>query len=191
MAPGSIGVMMADMTPQRDPSPWITRFAHLAPEHQPVLDLACGSGRHTRLFLERGHRVTAVDIDLSDVGDIDGHENATLVKQDLEDGSVWPFGTQTFGAIVVTNYLHRPLLPSLVATVASGGVLLYETFGQGNEAFGKPSNPDYLLKPGELLEAVRGILQVTAYEHGEHSEPNRCVVQRICAVNRQTPVALP
>lgn len=190
MAPGIIGLMMAGMTPQRDASPWITRFAHLAPEHLPVLDLACGSGRHTRLFLERGHRVTSVDIDLSDVGDIDGSENTTLVKKDLEDGSVWPFGTQTFGAVVVTNYLHRPLLPSLVATVASGGVFLYETFGQGNEAFGKPSNPDFLLKPGELLEAVRGILQVIAYEHGEHAEPNRSIVQRICAVNRQTPVGL-
>lgn len=172
------------------PSDWVRRFAGLAPEMQPVLDLACGSGRHARLFLERGHQVTATDIDLSDIGDLEGHAGLTLVRHDLEDGSVWPFGTQTFGAVVVTNYLHRPLLAPLVATVAHGGVLIYETFAEGNAAFGKPSNPDFLLKPGELLEAVRGVLQVVAYEHGRQDEPRPAVVQRICAVNAARPVGL-
>jgi SAM-dependent methyltransferase len=174
------------MQVQHEPSPWVTRFAHLAPDFQPVLDLACGSGRHTRLLVERGLRVTAVDIDLSDIGDLESDGKVTLVKRDLEDGSIWPFGTQTFGAVVVTNYLHRPLLPAIVATVASGGVLIYETFAQGNEAFGKPSNPDYLLKPGELIEAVRGTLQIIAFEHGRQSVPEPMVIQRICAVNSQS-----
>ncbi len=174
---------MAPMHGGSAPSSWVTRFAHLAPKHMPVLDLACGGGRHTRYFLEQGYRVTATDIAMSEILDLEREDRVELVKRDLEDGSIWPFGTQTFGCVVVTNYLHRPILKPLVATVDFGGVLIYETFAQGNEAYGKPSNPDYLLKPGELLETVRGTLQVVAYEHGQVKSPTPSVRQRICAVN--------
>jgi SAM-dependent methyltransferase len=173
-----------------DPSTWVVRFAGLAPRALSVLDVACGSGRHTRLFLERGHKVTATDADVSGLDDLRGHDRLTLIERDLEDGSAWPFATASFGAVVVTNYLHRPLLGVLVASVAPDGVLLYETFAAGNEAFGKPSRPDFLLQPGELIEAVRGTLQVVAYEHGHETAPRPAVRQRICAVNQTAPVAL-
>lgn len=178
------------MKPEKIISPWVTRFAHLAPKNLPVLDLACGSGRHTRFFRKRGLRVTAADIDLSGMVDLESDQGVTLVKCDLEDGSRWPFGTQTFGTVVVTNYLHRPLLPSLVATLAHGGVLIYETFALGQAAFDKPRNPNHLLKPGELIDAVRGKLQIIAYEHGQFQQPRPSVRQRICAINGQMPVAL-
>jgi len=176
------------MKPEKIISPWITRFAHLAPDHLPVLDIACGSGRHTRFFRKRGLRVTATDIDLSGMADLEADDGVTLVKCDLEDGTCWPFGTQTFGTVVVTNYLHRPLLPSIVATLAHGGVLIYETFALGQAEFDRPSNPNHLLKPGELIEAVRGKLQIVAYEHGQFQQPRPSVRQRICAVNGQLPV---
>ena len=117
------------MSTQQAPSSWVTRFAHLAPDHLPVLDIACGGGRHTRLFRARGFRVTATDIDLSGIMDLEADDGVELVRRDLEDGSVWAFGTQSYGTVVATNYLHRPLLPALVAAVAPGGVLIYETFG--------------------------------------------------------------
>jgi SAM-dependent methyltransferase len=178
------------MSRQTALSPWVERFAHLAPAGVPVLDVACGAGRNARHFLKLGHRVTATDISLSDVLDLEREDRVTLIKRDLEDGSVWSFGTQTFGTVVVTNYLHRPILPALVAAVAFGGVFIYETFAQGNEAFGKPSNPDFLLKPGELVEAVRGTLQIVAYEHGRIEGEQPAVRQRICAVNKSGPVAI-
>ena len=155
-----------------------------------MLDVACGNGRHSRFFLKRGYAVTAVDIDLSDFSMGDGSERLTLVERDLEDGMVWQFGIQTFGTVVVTNYLHRPLLPALVASVAPGGVLLYETFAQGHEAYGKPTNSDYLLRPGELIDAVRGKLQIVAYEHGYTNRPRKSVLGRICAVNGTLPASL-
>ena len=181
---------MADMKPERASSSWVTRFAHLAPAGLPVLDIACGGGRHTRYFARRGYAVTAVDIDLSSFTPGDAASRVTAVKRDLEDGMIWQFGTQTFGTVVVTNYLHRPLLPSLIATVAFGGVLIYETFAEGHGAYGSPTNPDYLLKPGELIDAVRGKLQIVAYENGYCSRPRRSVRQRICAVNGHLPVSL-
>lgn len=179
------------MTHPKPSSAWVSRFAPLAPGALPVLDLACGSGRHTRLFAERGLNVTAVDIDLSGVRDLAGNDKVTLVERDLEDGSAWPFGTGSFGTVVVTNYLHRPILPAIVASIAPGGILIYETFATGNEAYGKPSNPDFLLHPGELIEAVRGTLQIVAYEHGLQRDPRPAVMQRICAVNTASPAQLP
>ncbi|MCW5771830.1 MAG: class I SAM-dependent methyltransferase [Rhodospirillaceae bacterium] len=164
------------------PSPWIARFLALAPAGGRVLDVAAGGGRHTRLALERGYKATAVDIDtqrLADLGDI---AEAEIVAADLE-GEPWPFGTRRFAVVIVANYLHRPLLPALVAAVEQGGALLYETFAQGNEAYGKPSNPNFLLAPGELLEAVRGALTVVAYEHGAVQSPRPAVIQRIAAVH--------
>lgn len=161
-------------------SPWVGRFADLVPAAGAVVDVAAGAGRHTRFFLGRGHPVVAVDRDVSALDDLRGDTRLTIVEADLEDGSR-PMGERRFAGVVVTNYLHRPLLPILVAAVAAGGCLIYETFAIGNERFGRPSNPDFLLRPGELLEAVRGRLQVVAYENLEISEPRLAVVQRIAA----------
>ena len=160
------------------PSAWVERFASFVPVGAPVLDVASGDGRHARLFLARGHPVTAVDRDTSRLGE----PGMTIVEADLETGP-WPLADARFGGVVVTNYLHRPLFPALVAAVAPGGALIYETFAQGNERFGKPRNPDHLLRPGELLEAVRGSLRVVAYEDLEVSAPRPAMVQRICAVS--------
>ncbi|MGO4129033.1 class I SAM-dependent methyltransferase [Inquilinus sp. YAF38] len=168
-------------------SAWVARFAPLVPKTAPVLDLACGSGRHLRHFRAHGHAVTGVDIDLQGVADLAGAEGVEIVQADIEAGP-WPFAGRRFAGIVVANYLHRPLLPAIVETLAAGGVLIYETFAQGNQRFGRPSTPAYLLKAGELLEAVAGRLQVVAYEHGEVASPRAAVVQRLCAVADRTPV---
>ena len=164
------------------PSAWICRFAPLVPRSEPVLDLACGSGRHLRLFLARGHSVTAVDKDLSGLSDLGGAAGLERLELDLEDGRPFPLSDRRFAAVVVTNYLHRPLLPALVEAVAPGGLLLYETFAEGNERFGRPSNPDFLLTPGELLETARGRLRVLAYEDLEVATPKPSCVQRIAAI---------
>ena len=159
-------------------SPWITAWAGLVPTGAAVLDVAAGNGRHTRFFAARRHRVTAVDRDVSGLvaaGDIE------VMAADLEDGSPWPLAGRQFGAVVVTNYLHRPLFPHLFAALEPGGVLLYETFMDGNERFGKPSRPDFLLQDGELLERVRGHFSVVAYEARMISEPKMAMVQRIAA----------
>ena len=159
-------------------STWIAAWAGLVPPGVAVLDVAAGNGRHTRFFAERGHRVTAVDRDVSNL--VAAH-NIEVIAADLEDGSPWPLAGRTFGAVVVTNYLHRPLFPHLFAALQPGGVLLYETFMIGNERFGKPSRPEFLLNDGELLELVRGRFSVIAYEARMISEPKMAMVQRIAA----------
>jgi SAM-dependent methyltransferase len=143
-----------------------------------VLDVAAGGGRHSRFFADRGHKVTALDRDTSALA---SHPDIEIVQADLEDGSSWLLPGRTFGAVVVTNYLHRPLFPALLDALAPGGVLLYETFMEGNERFGRPSNPAFLLKDGELLDLARGRLSVTAYEARMISEPKMAMVQRIAA----------
>ena len=160
------------------PSSWIVTWAGLISPGATVLDLAAGSGRHTAYFAGRGHRVTAVDRDVTALVPSDTVE---VLAADLEDGSPWPLDGRRFGAIVVTNYLHRPLFPSLFAALQPGGILLYETFMEGNERFGKPSRPDFLLKDGELLDLVRGRFSVTAYEARMISQPKMAMVQRIAA----------
>jgi len=182
------------MTPSdrpRAPSPWIVRFAPLVPAGAPVLDLACGSGRHTRLFLARGHPVTAVDIDISGLVDLEGVAGLEIVRADLESGAPWPLPGRRVGAVVVTNYLWRPLFPTILEAVAPEGLLLYETFAAGNEALGKPRRPEYRLRPGELVEVVDGRLQIVAYEHGRVELPRPAVRQRICAAKRADPIGLP
>jgi len=160
------------------PAPWIVQWAGLVPPQADVLDLAAGRGRHAIFFAERGHKATAVDHDVSGLPD---HPNIEPLEADLEDGSPWPLSDRRFGAVVVTNYLHRPLMPQLLEAVAPGGVLLYQTFMIGNERFGKPSRPEFLLRDGELLELVRGKFSVIAYEARLISEPAMAMVQRIAA----------
>jgi SAM-dependent methyltransferase len=170
------------MGPQ-EASPWVLRFAGHVPKAGPVLDLACGGGRHARLFLARGHPIIAIDRDLSGISDIIAAPGLKALEVDLEDGRPFPLAGQRFAGVVVTNYLYRPLIPALIAAVAPGGVLIYETFARGNERFGRPRNPDHLAKPGELLEAVRGNLRVIAFEDMIDQNPKPAARQRICALN--------
>lgn len=181
-----------------EPSPWVRRFAPLAAEGGTILDLACGGGRHTRHLLGLGFKVVAIDRDVSAISKLAADPNLQIIEADLEDGSPWPLdgdneagraGAGTFAGVVVTNYLYRPLLPHLIASLAPKGVFIYETFARGNEKFSKPRNPDHLLKSGELLALVLDRLHVVAYEHGIEdkgtcpSENQQSVVQRIAAVN--------
>ena len=163
------------------PSAWVQSHAGLVAPGGTVLDVAAGGGRHAHYFKDLGYQVTALDRDVSRLRDLAGR-SVDLIAADLEDGSPWPLGVRKFDGIVVTNYLHRPLFPHLASALAPGGVLIYETFGVGNEHFGKPSNPNFLLRPGELLEfaAAHG-LQVLAYACGEVSVPKRAMTQRMAA----------
>jgi SAM-dependent methyltransferase len=178
------------MRPPHDPldipSAWIVRWADAIAPRGSVLDLACGSGRHVRFLAARGHRVTAVD---RSPEALDRCEAATeRIAADLE-GAPWPLPGRRFDAVVVTNYLWRALMPHIVASVAPGGLLLYETFALGNERFGKPSNPDFLLRAGELITLVPG-LHVLAFEDGLLESPARRV-QRLAAWCAPAPDALP
>lgn len=162
-------------------SGWVRRWAGLVPPGGEVVDIAAGGGRHSRLFLDRGHPVTAVDIRLDGLAALAEHAGLTLLQADLE-AAPWPLTGRRFAGVVVTDYLWRPLLPLLVRAVAPGGALIYATFAEGNERLGRPRNPDFLLRPGELLEAVRGDLLVRAYEHGPETHPRPAVRQRIAAI---------
>lgn len=162
------------------PSAWVPRFAPLIPTGGRVLDLAAGGGRHTRLLLDMGFSVDAVDRDTAALLSFSGPR--CLVRAvDIEADAPWPLG-RGYDGIVVTNYLHRPLMPAIVAALGEGGVLIYETFMLGNERFGRPRNPAFLLDPGELLVACAG-LTVIAFEQGEVTMPRPAVIQRIAAAN--------
>lgn len=169
-----------------DASVWVQRWSHLLAPQSTVLDVACGSCRHLTWFAERGHAITGIDIDTQAARERGC--TARLIQADIENGP-WPLladhQPEQFGAVVVTNYLCRPLVPTLLASLAPGGVLLYETFAVGNETVGRPRNPDFLLKPGELL-AMCTDLHVVAYEHGFLDQPAR-YVQRIAALRNFTP----
>lgn len=174
--------MSADPHDIQVPSAWVVRWADRIPAGGRVLDVACGNGRHARYLAARGHPVEAVDRDAATPALLAGISGVSGRSADLEEGD-WPYAGDRFAGIVVTNYLHRPLFPRLLAALAPGGVLIYETFAAGNERFGRPSNPAYLLKPGELLDAVHGRLRVIAYEDVIVAEPKPAALQRICAVN--------
>jgi SAM-dependent methyltransferase len=164
------------------PSDWVIRWADRIPGGGRVLDLACGSGRHARLFAARGHPVVAVDRDPRKLASLESVPGVEPRCADLEAGP-WPFAGERFAGIVVVNYLHRPLFDHLLAALEPGGALIYETFAAGNERYGRPSNPEHLLGPGELLEVVRGKLRVIAYEDLFVAEPRPSMVQRLCAMN--------
>jgi SAM-dependent methyltransferase len=165
------------------PSAWVRRFLPLIRPGGLVLDLAAGTGRHTRLLRGEGFAVVAVDRDVAALGAAFAADpGCRIIACDLEDGGPWPLGAG-YDGIVVTNYLHRPLLLDIAAALAPGGVLIYETFMLGNERFGKPSNPDFLLRPGELLDAYAGRLAVVAFEQGIVESPRPAAIERIAAVN--------
>ncbi|TWB22742.1 hypothetical protein FBZ89_103370 [Nitrospirillum amazonense] len=174
--------------PRGQPSAWVARFAPLVARGGAVLDVASGGGRHARLFHGLGHPVTAVDIDPRGVADLAGQPGITILQADLEGEAPVALGGP-YAGIVVTNYLHRPLLPRLPGLLTPGGVLLYETFAQGNQRHGRPSSSAFLLRDGELLDLARETgLQVVAFEQGETALPRAAVVQRLAAVR---PLAAP
>jgi SAM-dependent methyltransferase len=173
------------------PSPWVKRFGGLIPRGDRVLDFACGSGRHARWLAARGLQVDAVDRDEAALASLSGVAGVTSLHVDLEDGE-WPFGRDSHDALVVTNYLFRPRFDLMLSVLREGGVLIYETFMVGNERYGRPRSPEFLLKPGELLERLAGDFCVVAFEQGERGSPPQSVVQRVCAVRgRDRRVRLP
>lgn len=176
-AKATIAAMTTDVN---QPTRWVRQHAGRISAGARVLDLAAGRGRNTRYFLARGHPVTAVDIDVSGLADIADAPRLEIVAADLE-GAPWPLGGRRFAGVVVTNYLWRPLLRSIVAAVDRGGVLIYDTFALGNARFGKPSNPDFLLRPNELLQAAGAALTVLAYRHGPVRTPRPAIRQMIVA----------
>jgi SAM-dependent methyltransferase len=163
------------------PSAWVQRFAPLIRRGGRVLDLAAGGGRHTRLLLDMGFRVTAVDRDIAGLQPLAAEARCEVRQLDLETGAQWPLDGD-YDGIVVTNYLHRPLLAPIAAALAAGGVVIYETFMAGNERLGRPRNPDFLLQPGELLRVFQA-LTIAAFEQGEVGWPRPAIIQRIAAVN--------
>ncbi|MGB7992015.1 MAG: methyltransferase domain-containing protein [Candidatus Methylophosphatis roskildensis] len=164
------------------PSRWVERFAALVEPGARALDLACGGGRHTRLLAARGARVTAIDRDAAAIARLDGSLGVRALCADVENGH-WPLADEQFDALVVANYLHRPLFSDLRRCLAPAGVLIYETFMVGNERFGRPSNPDFLLRAGELLDLCAG-MWIVAFEQGEIEDIKPAMVQRICAIQR-------
>jgi SAM-dependent methyltransferase len=159
----------------------VSRWLAAAPRSGTALDLASGAGRHARLLASRGLDVVAVDRDASALALLEGVPRVTTCVADLE-GAAWPFAPDSFDVVVVTNYLHRPLFPSLAAALRPDGLLVYETFMVGNERYGRPSNPEFLLRPGELLQAFPPVIAVLGFEQGVVATPKPAVVQRLAAV---------
>lgn len=163
------------------PSPWVQRFATLTSAGDTALDLACGGGRNGRWLRARGLIVTFLDYDVSALADLSKVE---VIEADLETGGPFPLKGRTFDCVVVTNYLWRDILDDICGAVTPGGLLIYETFGLGNASLGRPRNPDFLLKPGELAAAVKPALRIICYEHGLRTKPSDAVVQRLAAIKQ-------
>ena len=166
------------------PSTWVERYAGLIRPQGEVLDLACGRGRHAVYLARLDKRVTAVDIDVSGISEMADHDQIEILAADLEQDA-WPLTNREFDGIVVVNYLYRPHFPLLIKALKKGGVLIFDTFARGNERFGHPRNPAFLLEPGELLTAFTPGLAIVAYDCGETSKPERAVRQRLCAIKEQ------
>ena len=174
-----------------EPSGWVRRFSAAIRRGGTVLDVACGSGRHARWLASAGHKVEAVDRDAAALDALADAPGVRTLQADLESGD-WPYEGRRFDAVVVANYLFRPAFAHVLGSVAPGGLLIYETFMVGNERFGKPSNPDFLLAPDELLHLVDDRFRVVAFEQGEVAAPKAAMVQRICAIRCDgTTVELP
>jgi len=173
-----------------EPSPWLRRCAPLIGDGAQVLDCACGSGRHARWLAARGLRVTAVDRDETAIRALAGTPGIQTLAADLE-GPDWPLAGRIFDAVIVTRYLFRPRFAALLDCIAPEGLLIYETFMDGQEAFGRPANPDFLLRPHELLQRMRNDFTVTAFEQGFTASPAPAMLQRICALRSLRPGALP
>ena len=180
---------MSDTHDLNAPAGWVRRHMNLIPNGGRVLDLAAGRGRHSRILLAAGHAVTAAERNVEGLSELAGQQRLEIVAVDLEAES-WPFGVEEFAGIVVVNYLHRPLFGHLTNSLRDGGVLIYQTFAAGNEAYGRPKNPDYLLRPGELLDAFTPALTVIAYQHGIVQRPEPAVIQSIAAVKSAAPQTL-
>ena len=168
-----------------NPVDWVIEYSGLIPHGGQVLDVACGRGRNTRFLLDKGYSVVALDIDMSGLSDLKNHPSLEIITADLEGGSPAPIFHRPFAGIVVTNYLHRPLFADLSRALAEGGVLIYQTFMQGNEEFGRPRNPDFLLKENELEEVFGSSLEVVAFEQGYTETPKPAMVQKICALKKE------
>lgn len=162
------------------PSDWVCEHARCIKAGGRILDLACGSGRNARWLAAQGWQVEAVDRDATALQALQGIAGITIRLAELESGD-WPYVGELFDGIVVCRYLHRPLLPRLAESLAQDGVLIYETFMQGHEQFGRPSNPDFLLQADELLQVYALRLTLLAFEQGRFETPKPAMVQRICA----------
>ena len=169
---------MSEMHDTGTPSDWVRHHLKRIPEGGAVLDLAAGNGRHSKLLREAGYRVTAAD---RDVSALEGMTSLTVIEIDLE-ADPWPFAEAGFAGSVVVNYLYRPLFGPIAKALKDGGVLIYQTFAAGNEHYGRPRNPNFLLKTGELLDAFTPALDVIAYEHGIVRRPKLAVIQRLAAI---------
>ena len=162
------------------PSDWVKQHIRIIPPKGTVLDLACGAGRHTRLLIETGRRVIALDYNIRQLEYLSGEDSLTIIRHNLEVKNSWPFNPLTFDGIIVTNYLYRPLYSCIIDALAVNGVLIYQTFAVGNEKYGRPRNPKYLLKEDELLEVFGKKLNVVDYSHGYIKKPSPAVIQSIC-----------
>ena len=165
-----------------EPADWVVTHTPLIKAGGTILDLACGRGRHTRYMLEQGFRVMAVDLNLEGMGDLLIHPSLAVLGADLEEGN-WPLGNAEFDGIIVTNYLHRPLFPYILSALSPDGVLIYETFMDGNAEHGRPTNPDFLLQSDELPDICKR-LEIHAFKQGFEENPKPAMKQKIVAINR-------
>lgn len=164
----------------KPPSDWVRRFHSLIRPSGNVLDLACGSGRHTHFFLDKGFFVTAVDREIDELKEFSSLKRLEILKYDIEGSEEWPFSDRTFDGVIVVNYLYRPIFPKLSEVIAKDGLLIYQTFFEGNEVFGRPRNPDFLLKPNELLDVFGNKLKIICFEQGYVNDPSPAMIQGIC-----------
>ena len=162
-------------------STWVTYCTNLINKKSKILDVACGSGRHAKFLIQKGHFVTGIDINPKFELNADDQKNNKIIKYDLEN-NVWPFETDSFDCILVTNYLHRALFPFFIKSVKQNGFIIYETFSLGNEKFGKPSNPDYLLDNNELLNLLKHEMRIISYQDGIVLNNVQKYVQRVFAI---------
>jgi len=170
-------------------SNWVSENYDYIKKKGLILDLACGSGRHGRFLLEKGFDVVFLDRDTSQLDWVPEVFRSQIIKHDLESGTSWDFSPCSFDAVVVTNYLYRPIFPDLLSIIDEGGVLIYETFSKGNEIYGKPTNPNYLLEPEELIDLVRPTMRLISFKEGYSNEGKESITQKIVAVKRSAKTA--